>query len=279
MNLSNISFPYPVLGSFDDILPAPDEPKVDIRQDKNYYHFIIKLAYDNVDIMELVDNDFADYVCEVNCERTRYNRCYKGKLLTFQIDIPRRSVAGKIIFSCTITVKRPIANYVNSGFHSDYYGHTFNMEPGDILGMFSQFYYVADIEYDKLKAVGAFMEIKETTEDLPSTNLENDKIELRLPTELFNQYKNNPAVSSCADILHASLVQNSLIFALCRFSQYDGRTKWAEAIKFRIDTEKELEEFRDTGPEEWQVDTLSYILLGNPYGRMFNYLSNLQDVE
>ena len=61
MNLSNISFPYPVLGSFDDILPAPDEPKVDIRQDKNYYHFIIKLAYDNVDIMELVDNDFADY--------------------------------------------------------------------------------------------------------------------------------------------------------------------------------------------------------------------------
>ena len=67
MNLSNISFPYPVLGSFDDILPAPDEPKVDIRQDKNYYHFIIKLAYDNVDIKELVDNAFADYVCEVNC--------------------------------------------------------------------------------------------------------------------------------------------------------------------------------------------------------------------
>lgn len=279
MNLSNVSFPYPVLGSFDDILPVPDEPKVEIRQDKNMYHFIIHLSYDNADIKKLVDEDYADYVCEVNCERTRYNRCYKGKLLDFQIDIPRRNVAGKIIFSCTITVKKAIKDYINKGFHSDYYGHTFNMEPGDILGMFAQFYYVADIEYDKLKAVGSFMEIKETIDSIPSTNLESDKIELRLPTELFNQYKNNPSVSSCADILHASLVQNSLIFALCRFSQFENKTKWAEAIRLRIDTEKELEEFKDLDPEEWEVDKLSHILLGNPYARLFNYLANTQDIE
>ena len=42
MNLNNITFPYPVLGSFDDILPAPLEPEVEIHQDKKDYHFVIK---------------------------------------------------------------------------------------------------------------------------------------------------------------------------------------------------------------------------------------------
>ena len=50
MNLNNITFPYPVLGSFDDILPAPSEPEVEIHQDKKNYHFVIKLGYENKEI-------------------------------------------------------------------------------------------------------------------------------------------------------------------------------------------------------------------------------------
>lgn len=46
MNLSNITFPYPVLGSFDDILPAPSKPEVEVFDDKKNYHFVIKLGYD-----------------------------------------------------------------------------------------------------------------------------------------------------------------------------------------------------------------------------------------
>ena len=40
------------------------------------------------------------------------------------------------------------------------------MEPGDLLGILGQFYYMADIKYDKLKAVGTFMEITETDDGL-----------------------------------------------------------------------------------------------------------------
>ena len=273
MNLNNVSFPYPVLGSFDDILPAPEIPQVEISQDKNNYFFIIHLAYDNRKIEWFVENDFADYVCEVSCDTTKYRRCYKSKHLYFSITIPRKSVAGRINFSCTITVKKKILNYVNQGFHPDYNGHSFNMEPGDLLGMFAPFYYVADIKYDKLKAVGSFMEIVETEDELPSTILDKDKIELRLPQTLYQQYLNNPAVNSKADILHASIVLNSLIYALCRIEQYEEK-KWALTIRVRIDTEPELEEFRDQDPEDWRVDKLSQILLGKPYERMFNYLIN-----
>lgn len=273
MNLNNVTFPYPVLGSFDDILPAPQDPEVEVSKNKTDYHFDIKLKYENKDIERLVTDDFADYVCEITCETTRYRKCHKFKSPHFVIDVPRRAVAGRIVFSCTVTVKRIILHYVNSGFHSDYAGHTFNMEPGDLLAMFTPFYYVADIKYDKLKAVGTFMEIVPTDDELPSTVLDKNKIELRLPQVLYNQYKDNPDVSSKPAILHASIVLNSLIYALCRIDIYSEK-KWAETILYRIDTEDELKEFRDQDPEDWRVDKLSQILLGKPYERLFNYLIN-----
>lgn len=275
MNLNNVSFPYPVLGSYDDILPTPEEPEVEVFQDKDFYHFVIELKYNNPDIRKLVENNYADYVCEVKCEMTRYVKCYVGKILHFQIDIPRKNVAGRIVFSCTITVKRTIKDYINQGFHPDYYGHSFTMEPGDILGIFPQFYYVADIKYDKLKAVGTFMEIAETKDDIPKTILENDKIELLLPSELYQLYKNSPTVNSQSDILHSSLVMNALIYALCRIDRYIN-TKWAQTIMFRVDTEEELKNFREQNSDEWQVDILAHKLLGKPYNRLFNYLQSIQ---
>lgn len=276
MNLSNINFPYPVLGSYDDILPAPLEPVVDITKDSREYHFDIKLGYDNDEIKELVNLDYADYVCEVGCDATRYRKCYSGKDLNFRINIPRKSVARSIVFTCTITVKKTIKDYVNKGFHPDYHGHVFTMEPGDILGFLGAFSYNADIKYDKLKAYGTFMEIVETDDELPSTILDKDKIEVRLPSKLYKQYKDEPSINSKADILHSSIVLNSLIYALCRIEKYEGK-RWADTIMYRIATEKELEEFRDLDPEEWRIDKLTQIILGRPYERLFTYLINTKD--
>ena len=278
MNLNNITFPYPVLGSYDDILPAPFDPEVDITEDKKYYHFVVKLGYENKEIEKLVEDDFADYVCEVSCDMTRYRRCFIGKSLHFQIDIPRKSVAGKINFACTITLKKTLSAYTNKGFHPDYNGHTFEMDPGDLLGILGQFYYNADIKYDKLKAVGTFMEINETDDFIPSTVLDKEKIELRLPTKLYRQYKDNPVVNSKIDILHASLVLNSLIYALCKIDMHDRR-KWAETIMYRINTEPELSAFAELDPDEWKVDRLAQLLLGKPYERLFDYLEKEQNQD
>ena len=94
-----------------------------------------------------------------------------------------------------------------------------------------------------------------------------------MPTALYRQYKDNPAVNSKVDILHASIVLNSLMYALCRIGRHCNR-KWAETISYRINTEPELAEFMDQEPEDWRVDKLAQLLLGKPYERLFNYLAN-----
>lgn len=122
------------------------------------------------------------------------------------------------------------------------------------------------------------MEINETEDLLPSTILDKEKIELRLPSALYRQYKDNPAVNGKADILHASIVLNSLMYALCRIDRHYNR-KWAETILYRINTESELAEFKEQEPEEWRVDKLAQLLLGKPYERLFNFLAKEQITE
>lgn len=278
MNLNNISFPYPVLGINDDIMPRPETPTASISTDNQSYKFKIEVRYDNSDLRELIADGAAIHVCEVVCSATKLRKCYMSESGSFDIDIPRKTLGGKIIFSPTITAKRRILNYVNTGFHPDYVGHRFDMEPGDILAVFDQLSYNADIKYDKIKAVGTFMVIEETSDTLPNTLLDRDKIRLLLPSALYNQYRTNPHVNSNPDVLHASLVLNSLTYALCRYEQYSNK-KWAEAIKYRIDTEDDLIEFRETSADEWRVDRLAQILLGKPYERLFNNLSQQNEGE
>ena len=278
MNLNNITFPYPILGSYDDFESAPCKTDPDLKSDKENYYFDITLSYENDEIRKLVEDDFADYVCEVTCAVTRYRHCYKGKDSRFAITVPRREVGEDIYFTCTIAAKKNIPNYSNSQFHPDYAGHSFNLEPGDLLAIFPQFKYTADIKYDKLKAVGTFMEIKMTEEKMPAIWLnKGDKIILDLPKELYEEYKNKPLINKKAEILHSSLVMNALIYALCNFEEHKNK-KWARTILYRIETEEELAEFKGVDPDDWKADKLAYILLENPYERMFTYLLNQSQI-
>lgn len=281
MNLNNVTFPYPILGSYDDFISdiCKTEYEKPIRKDKENYYFVVDLSYHNDEIRQLVEGegDLADYVCEVTCDATRYRQCYKKKETHFEITVPRRAVGGDIVLTFTVVAKKDILNYSNSQFNPDYEGHFFNLHPGDLLAIFPQIKCPADIKYDKLKAVGSYMEIYPTEKDTPYVDLGWDKIRLYLPKPLYDLYQHNGNINTKEEILHASLVMNALTYALCNFDENRDR-KWARTVQYRIDTEEEFEEFKGLEPNEWpQVDKLAHILLGKPYERLFSYLISNQD--
>lgn len=98
MNLDNVTFPYPVLGINDDILPKPETPDVSLTADEYYYYFKVELKYDNPDISSLVKKGYAEHVCEVVCASTKYRHCFKSNSGIFSIKISRKYLAGKIVF-------------------------------------------------------------------------------------------------------------------------------------------------------------------------------------
>lgn len=284
MKISNLSFPYPVLGIGDDVEPRPSIVSVDITKRNLSFVFDIQLDMQNEDIAKHIKRSNAKYACEVECSGTLFRKCFLSDVPRFSIDIKRTDLAGRVTFQASVVVLKPIKNYYNHNFHEDYLGYRFDLEPGNLLAFIGQFNYDADIKYDKLRSVGSFMQITEgKMERMPKFDLGGDKINIKLPSAMYTQYKESILGNrQFSTIIHSSLVFNALVTALLYIGDNE-ETLWARTLRYRIEHSRELEAFRETltnqDPEE--VMQLAQELLLNPYKRLFESLPGLvsQDDE
>lgn len=119
MKRNNISYPYPVLGIGDDILPRPSITVEPIKADSKNYYVTVKVQMENNDISTLVKNGFAEYGCEVECSRTFFMKWFGFKTPEFTITLPRHGVAEKVSFDCRVSVIKDIKGYVNCCANKD----------------------------------------------------------------------------------------------------------------------------------------------------------------
>ena len=285
MKINNLSFPYPVLGIGDDITPSPgfaSDPNVSKATGK--YIFEVTLDMSNADIDNQIKNANASYVCEVECSRTLLRKCFFSQKPHFKIELAKTLLAERVSFQFSVIALKDIKGYSNSQCHEDYAGYSFDLEPGDLLAFIGQFTYDVDIKYDKLKSVGSFMQITESKMDkMPRFLLGGDKIDIKLPTELYNMYRESIMGNrQFSNIIHSSIVFNALVTGLLYYDA-NKETLWARTLKYRIDNESALEKFRDNktleteDPEE--VMELAQILLMDPYKRLLESLSGLLEVD
>lgn len=276
MKLNNISFPHPVLGIRDDVMPLLEDDCVVVAAQSTLDSFIfeIKLKQENKTIHELIEKGFAEYTCEIDCQKAFLRENYSNKEPFFSITIPRRKVNATVNFNCYVTVKYPIKGYTNPDFNEDYEGYSFDLDPGDILVGFPQASFEADIKYDKLQAAGSFMVIREDVTIIQTRfDIAGDKIEIVLPPDLYSMYDSGVGEKNM-EIIHSSLVFNALCYALYNI-QENSETLWARCINARIDTEPDLVGYKEL--DKIQVPMLAQALLGDPYKRLFEKLKKNLD--
>lgn len=282
MKINNLSFPYPVLGIGDDVTPSPSILKADISKTAWTFKFDVDLDMQNFDIAQHIKAGNAQYACEVECPGTLFRKCYFSNEPHFHLELYRTSLAGRVTFQVSVVVIKPIKQYYNSNFHEDYFGLYFDLEPGDLLAFIGQFTYDADIRYEKLRSVGSFMQITEgKMEKMPKFDLGGDKINIKLPADMYNQYKASILGNKqYSNIIHSSLVFNALVMGLLYIEEHN-ETLWARTLKYRIDNSAELEPFKnaleDSDPDE--IMNLAQTLLMNPYKRLFDTLPDITEQD
>ncbi len=285
MKNKDVNYPHPVLGIGDAVSPMPSikkEPK--IKQEKGIYHFHFDLEMHNEDILKLIQDEYAAFVCEVDCPSTFKRLIYKSKEPFFDIAFSKTDVAHRVNFDFTVTAIKSIKGYSNRQAHSDYQGISFDLDPGDILAFIGKSHYDADIQYDKLQSAGSFMVI-DKGDDKNNTIylLGKSKITILLPPTLFEDYRVNfNSPGKYANIFHSSLVLNALVYALMSYDEEQfGNTLWARTLKYRIELEPGLRKFSDTLKEKDPNDilNLAQALLANPYKRLFETMHNIIDQQ
>ncbi len=276
---NNFSLPYPVLSENDDIRPSLTDDSISITPsfDNDTYTFVISLKLENPDILSLIKDEKAEYICEVKCPRTYLRFCVKSPSPQFPITIGRRDVFARIEFSCYVVAREKIEGYHNSGFHEDYGEASFNLEAGDYLVEYPKASYNANLKYDKIYSAGSFMVVLDGDDkNYTWFDANDDNIKVYLPHPMFEQFRALCKNRNFNELFHASIVFNALFKVLSEYTEKKyGDYQWAEAIKYRIDTEKDLQLFdiNDTS----KAYELAQALLKDPYRRLFNHLAIKND--
>ena len=162
MNFNNISFPHPVLGVANEVsseIKRIEKDDISINPKSHSYEIRVKLSFDDEVLRQLIQDDKAEFICEATCSNTLYRKIIRSEKPKIEFEILRKQVKGRIDFLCLLVAKENIESYSNTNFHSDYNGFSFEVEQGEVLAYFGDFYFNADIKYEKLKAVSSFMEI------------------------------------------------------------------------------------------------------------------------
>lgn len=273
--MSNISYPYPVLGNSDDVLfDEMPRAEISVEEQHNYYKVMVDIQIDNEAILNLIDKGMAEYVCRYESSATLLRNISVSKRKDFFFLIEKQLVKGPIYFSPMIIAKRDFV-YKNNCFHEDYNNESFDMERGDYLAVLPRLRYDADLDFSSLRAVGSFINIRKN--DNPNIkevefDLESDKIGILLPEDMYQMYVDNTNIRSSAGVLHSSMAMNALVFALAHFQDDNYReTKWARSIDYRIKNEKQ---FSDVDINDMDILSVANRMMANPYRRLFDELIN-----
>jgi len=277
MKFDDLTYPHPILGISDSVEGNPDLLIDDIVITADDYVLKVTYILNNDELDYLVKNGKAEYYCEVNCTNTIYRRLYTSVDNVLIFKIPRKDVKGKVIITALLVAKQEIGEYKNRMFHPDYNDYSFDLDKGDLLAFFREFDFNADIKYEKLKAVSSFMEIVEDENiEIANIDLEKHKIEIQLPTNDYKIYSNNSISQQhkYASIFHSSIVLNALLIALYNINEYEDYL-WVEVIRYRLENDEKLKNLNIE--EKGDIPKIAQILLGNPFNRLLNGLSKMND--
>jgi len=278
MRLNNISFPHPVLGISDDVYPILDKEAINIDApitDGHDYEFVVHLKQCNDKISELIASGKAEYVCEVDCPKTYLRECYRSQDKDIKVKFGQKDVCGRVEFNTFVTAKLSFV-YTNDNFNEDYKGYSFLLEPGDVIVAFPPAHYNVSLKYDKLYAVGSFMQMVDGGVSTTETwfNLDGDKIDIMLPHDMYEQYGMINNETNFMEIIHSSIVFNALVYAMYFIGHDEYKDKlWAEAIKTRLQTDDELISMNLDVESTKDAYKIAQTMLKNPYGRLFSRLN------
>src|ERR1035437_10145644 len=215
MQIRPRSYPHPVLSHFgDDILNSVFMPVVSVKGAKNAYVFEAVFKTNNADLLNLIEQNKAQYAVHVECNQTRYRNIFKGSSEKFSFEIPAGMLDGRVEVCSFILAARSLDKYKNADFHPDYAKLSFRVRRGDTLAVGHDREFPAEKKNDPLRKVPSIFSIVQN-DDPEATGMDIDltgsKIRVALSKANFDAYIFLRQSQALHPVLSASVIVPALV--------------------------------------------------------------------
>jgi hypothetical protein len=211
------TYSHPVLGNSDDFSSEFDVSyNITVSEDKDNWLIGLKIDMNNPVLQRLISEGNAAYHIEVECRSTFYRWAFNTREQVQEFSIPTTRLRGKVQLDAFIVAMRPVPDYKPVDTHEDYGDRTYGIVTGEILGVGGTRTFVADTEFDPLRAsANSFIKIERGPDAKGNMEIQNgqDEIIIRLPYEDYDKFQEMAGTKVVEDILHASIIFPVLVDA------------------------------------------------------------------
>lgn len=240
MRPNETSFPYPVLGDTNAIPGEVPEASVIeniplMEQIAIPYRWTFNVAIKNQDILKLIEEGKARYMCEVTCTATLLRRYFFSAIPKIEVEIDRKDVNKRVDFALYIVAVEHIANYDNVAATEDYRELApFDLDAGSPLAMIKHYHWNADLCYEDLTSLRSILQILKNTanpnEEYVTLNLEHDYIQILIPPQQYEVFLGKSQSNVFSEVFKSSIVLYALQSALMALHADDPTRRWERAL-------------------------------------------------
>ncbi len=280
MRISNLSFPYPVLGVKDDI-HGQHKVAVEIRLAEDNIYVKATHTFFNESLEELIREKKAIFCAQIICSKTFFRNVYLSQDKNQEIVIPQDQLRDKVSVDFFVVAKKDIPNYANKKAHKDYSGYKFFVGKGDALSFGGNFSFVAAKQWMASKSVASFMAIicgdRETGPMKIDLTRGDGKIVIELSSKDYERYCKNSKSEVFYPLYHSCIVFPALMYALIQMSTPDGKDDYGDRLWFQILEEKKKD--KKLAELDWSDPSnaaeIAQTILDEPLNRVFNSIEEL----
>ena len=242
---SGKGWPHPVLRPpeyGDDYPNAEFEVEIDCRRDKGgvAVEMTVEFALSDPDLLRLVDEDAAEYVVLVKSTKTHFRQEFRSQETRVSANF-KGHLSGRLEISSFLVCVRQQTNFKAEGWHSDFAGLTFDLEPGVVLAEDKPKEYWIDVADEA--PIGAIFEHRPGSRQDGGweCNLDSDRVQILLSdidSNRFQQARESVNNTPDAQYLMNGLYLPVLIHVL---SAADGNQdiyeeyRWFDSLNRRLE--------------------------------------------
>lgn len=274
-------FPYPVLGDLNAIPgEKPDAEAIENIPLKEQlalpYRWTFLPSVKNPDILKLIDEGKAQYMCEVTCTATLLRKCFFSKEPKIEVVIGRKEVNKRVDFAIYVVATQHIADYDNSAASEEYRELApFDLDVGSPLAIIKFYRWDADLCYEDLTSLRSILQIlknSDASQQYVMLNLEHDYIQILLPAQQYEIFLGKAQTPEFSEILKSSIVLYALQAALQVLPSEPVR-RWERALHEYI---KHNEAFAGLSPtNDADIPLIAARMLDNPFKRLSDVITKM----
>ena len=278
MKANDYLYPHPIL-KLDDDNDYSYKPEVSRKiahqENSATISFEFELAKLSADLLELLQKDKIQLVCEVNCSYTIYRKVFSSNRTKLSFDISDEDLKNKVDLQLLLIATEELPDFTSPNFSPDLIGQAFQIEAGDVMGILD----THSIDVDALRlGISDFIKIIEnTTDEFTRYELNKNSVFIKVPKSELDKFQRLNNSPNFENIIVSILVVPALTHALHHLNEENeeayGEKAWFRALKEQCDSLLGME-----FPDLSDIPVLVDKILQKPNSRVFLELEALTTI-